>query len=147
MSFTNTRIPPRFQNPTMVTRYSLTLPLPSTFRASDILAFHRRDPHEMAERLSESFLEKGMLWHEVPACLSVRFSLGQVQAHLTVDGGTQDGDEQQHFEAMVSRMLGLTQEIEAFEQHYADHPQLGGLIARKPGLRVPVAATPFEALT
>lgn len=130
----------------MANQYSLTLPLPSTFRASNILAFHRRDPHEIAERVGASFLEKGMLWHGAPACLSVRFSLGLAEAHLVVDGRIQDG-EQQIFAAMVGRMLGLTQNIEAFEMHYAGHPQLGKLIARQPGLRVPVAATPFEALT
>lgn len=130
----------------MATQYSLTLPLLSTFRASDILAFHRRDAHEIAERVSETFLEKGMLWCGAPACLSVLFSVGQVQAHLAVDGGWQDS-EQQNFDAMIRRMLGLTQNIDAFERRYVDHPQLGELIARQPGLRVPVAATPFEALT
>jgi DNA-3-methyladenine glycosylase II len=44
-------------------------------------------------------------------------------------------------------MLGLSQQVEAFEQRYREHPQLGRLIVRQPGLRVPVTATPFEALT
>ena len=48
---------------------------------------------------------------------------------------------------MVRRMLGLTQRVEEFEQVYRAHPQLGALIARHPGLRVPLTATPFEALT
>lgn len=130
----------------MAARYSLTLPLPPTFRPKDILAFHRRDRQAIAERVGESFLEKGMLWHGAPACLSLRFSPGQVQADLAVDGSTPD-DDPQHFEAMVRRLLGLAQDIEAFEGQYREHPQLGSLIARQPGLRVPVAATPFEALT
>jgi DNA-3-methyladenine glycosylase II len=50
------------------------------------------------------------------------------------------------FERMVRRMLGLTQGIEMFEERYRDHPQLGILIARQPGLRIPATATPFEAL-
>ena len=50
-------------------------------------------------------------------------------------------------EHMVRRMLGLTQRIEEFEHTYRQHPQLGFLISRAPGLRVPLAATPFEALT
>jgi DNA-3-methyladenine glycosylase II len=138
--------PAYFEQSIMVPQYSLTLRLPPAFRSKDILAFHRRDPHAVAERVGEFLLEKGMIWHGAPACLSVRFAPGQVQAHLAVDGIAQDGN-QQNFEAMVWRMLGLAQDIEAFEACYGDHPQLGGLIARQPGLRVPVAATPFEALT
>ena len=53
---------------------------------------------------------------------------------------------QADFERMVHRMLGLTQAVEAFEAAFASHPHLGPLIARQPGLRVPLAATPFEAL-
>jgi len=126
--------------------YFLSLTLPSTFRISDILAFHRRDPQEVAERVGESYLEKGMLWRDAPACLSIRFEPGLVQAKLFVDGPRRD-DDQWIFEAMVRRMLGLAQDIEAFETRYSDHPQLGSLILRQSGLRVPVAATPFEALT
>ena len=47
---------------------------------------------------------------------------------------------------MVRRMLGLTQRIEDYEQAYRAHPQLAPLIARQLGLRVPLSATPFEAL-
>ncbi|MHB8236570.1 MAG: DNA-3-methyladenine glycosylase family protein [Acidithiobacillus ferrivorans] len=57
------------------------------------------------------------------------------------------GDRQRDFERMVWRMLGLAQGIEAFEERYHNHSQLGPLIERQPGLRVPVTATPFEALT
>ena len=130
----------------MSTQYSLTLALSPTFRSNDILVFHRRDPQEIAERVSDAFLEKGMLWREAAARLSLRFMPEQVQAHLHMDGPAQD-DDQTMFAAMVSRMLGLNQQVEAFEQLYAGHPQLGSLIANNPGLRVPVAATPFEALT
>jgi DNA-3-methyladenine glycosylase II len=44
-------------------------------------------------------------------------------------------------------MLGLTQPVDEFEKTHARHPQLGALIARQAGLRVPLAASPFEALT
>jgi DNA-3-methyladenine glycosylase II len=44
-------------------------------------------------------------------------------------------------------MLGLDQPVGAFAAAFLAHPQLGPLIARHPGLRVPQAATPFEALT
>lgn len=130
----------------MLAEYSLNIPRPPAFRSDDILAFHRRDPHEVAERVGVSHIEKGMLWRDFPAKLSLRFSPESVQVHLAVDGASQDGDLRS-FEAMVRRMLGLSQDIDVFERRYVGHPQLGELIARHPGLRVPVAATPFEALT
>jgi DNA-3-methyladenine glycosylase II len=127
-------------------RLSCALPLPAGFRPADILAFHRRDPQQIAERVTESSLEKGMLWRDAPACLSIRFHPGRAEAQLAVDGDG-GGDSHAVFEAMVRRMLGLAQDVEEFEARYRDHPQLGTLIARQPGLRVPLAATPFEALT
>jgi DNA-3-methyladenine glycosylase II len=125
---------------------SCAIPLPATFRPGDILAFHRRDPQEIAERVTDMSLQKGMVWAGSPACLTIRFSAKAANAKLAVDGdGPVDG--RAVFKAMVYRMLGLSQDIDGFENRYRDHPQIGRLIANQPGLRVPVTATPFEALT
>lgn len=126
--------------------FSFATALPETFRAADILAFHRRDPQAVAERVTPDLLEKGLVWRGAPACLSIRFRSGRAEARLRVDGGADRGSRPE-FAAMVGRMLGLDQDVEAFERRYRGHRQLGPLIARHPGLRVPVAATPFEALT
>lgn len=120
--------------------------LPRSFRAGDILAFHRRDAQEIAERVTAKSLHKGLLWAEAPACLSVHFADGVAEAELAVDGEMIASSEAA-FQAMLRRMLGLTQDVEQFERRYRDHPQLGTLIAGRPGLRVPLTATPFEALT
>jgi DNA-3-methyladenine glycosylase II len=130
----------------MISQLHCFIPLPTNFRPGDILAFHRRDAQEIAERVTDTTLQKGMVWRDVPACLSISFRNGQADAILSVDGHVSN-DSQPAFEAMILRMLGLAQGIEQFEKRYRDHPQLGPLIARQPGLRVPVAATPFEALT
>lgn len=130
----------------MSLRLTCSLALPATFRPNDILAFHRRDPQETAERVTGTSLQKGMVWQGAPACLSIRFLAEQAEAELSVDGDF-SSDSQSDFEAMVRRLLGLNQEIEAFEHRHRHHPQLGVLIAKQPGLRVPVTATPFEALT
>ncbi|SFU49657.1 3-methyladenine DNA glycosylase 2 [Nitrosospira multiformis] len=127
-------------------QFSCSIPLPATFRPGDILAFHRRDRQEIAERVSNASLQKAMIWCEVPAYLSISFEPGLAKASLVIDGKIAE-DRQLIFERMVRRMLGLTQEIEIFEERYRDHSQLGILIAQQPGLRVPVTATPFEALT
>lgn len=130
----------------MNTVLSTTFPLPAHFCTELMLAFHRRDTLETAERVGDGLIEKALVWCNIPACLSLRFSTGQVQAQLSIDGQLRD-DCSADFEAMVKRMLGLNQNVEAFEARYRQHPQLGVLITRQSGLRVPLAATPFEALT
>lgn len=129
-----------------MSKLTCTLPLPGAFRPGDILAFHRRDPQEIAEHVAEKRLCKGIVWADRAACLTVRFHEDRAEAELALDGHIPAG-RQEAPTAMVRRMLGLSQRVEEFEQAYRTHPQLGPLIARQPGLRVPATATPFEALT
>lgn len=124
---------------------ALTIGLPSGFRYRDVLDFHGRDAQAIAERVAANGLQKGLLWGDRPACLEIRFANGSAEVALAADdGGPVDHDA---LERMVRRILGLTQPVEAFERTYRHHPHLGRLIAHQPGLRVPLAATPFEALT
>lgn len=120
--------------------------LPAGFRAEDMLAFHRRDTQQVAEVVGACGLRKGLLWNGLPACLSIEFQAEQATAVLAVDGAVSAACPAP-FEAMLRRMLGLSQDVTAFERLYQSHPQLGALLARQAGLRVPVAASPFEALT
>jgi len=126
-------------------RASHRLELPAGFRVADLLKFHRRDVQAVAERVDAGGLDKGMLWHGSPACLSLRFDAAGASAELLVDGPV--AVEPAAFVRHVRHMLGLNQDIDAFETTYRAHPQIGTLIARQAGLRVPVTATPFEALT
>ncbi len=122
------------------------LPLPPGFRVEDVLAFHRRDAQQLAERVTEDGLSKGLVRDGRPTCLTIRFRDGLVQAELASDGpGSEGADEA--LARLVSRMLGLDQPVAEFEQTHHAHPALGPLIAARPGLRVPLAATPFEALS
>ncbi len=122
--------------------------LPADYRAGDVLAFHRRDPQALAERVGAHTLEKGLVWAGRPACLTVSFEDGEAQASLCMDGPPAAAETSAAaLQAMVRRMLGLDQDVVAFEARHRGHPQLGGLIACQPGLRVPAAATPFEALS
>ncbi len=116
--------------------------LPRNFRTSDILAFHGRDPLSLAERVSADTLQKGLAWQGRAACLTLRFHSRHVEAELAIDGAAVQHDAAA-LAAMVRRMLGLTQRIDDFERSYRMHPQLGP----RPGLRVPLSSTPFEALT
>ena len=132
-----------------------TLPLPPGFRVADILKFHQRDPLAFAERVKADTLTKGMVWQGQPACLTVDFQTQQSLVKISLESeltaprrkypwGVTNGET---LAKHVARMLGLTQPVEAFEAQHRQHPQLGPLLARQSGLRVPLAATPFEALT
>jgi DNA-3-methyladenine glycosylase II len=123
----------------------VSLRLPDRYRPAVILAFHGRDKTSEAEEVRDDRLAKGLMWNGRPAHLEIVFEAGDAYADLEVDGDPGAGDETA-FRAMVTRMLGLTQTIEAFEASHAVHPDAGRLIARHSGLRLPVAATPFEAL-
>ena len=120
--------------------------LPPAFRPADILAFHRRDPAMLAERVNGDSLDKGLVWDGQAARLGLRFAAGRVEVSLAVDGEA-GADADVRLQRLVRRMLGLEQPVEAFEAAHGAHPQLGPLIARQPGLRVPLTATPFEALS
>ena len=122
------------------------LDLPAGFRVEDVLAFHRRDREGVSERVDVQGLRKGLLWRGHPACLSLDFQGGRVSAWLAVDGAPDAGDAAR-LVALVRRMLGLTQDVEAFEAAFANHPEVGRLIDRNGGLRLPVTATPFEAVS
>jgi DNA-3-methyladenine glycosylase II len=130
----------------LTTAISVTLDLPTDFRCEDILEFHSRDRLGVAERIQDGVLEKGIAWDGLAACLCIRFAGDRAEVTLRIDGDG-DGLDERDLLAMAGRMLGLTQSTAAFEATFGAHPQLGRLIGRQRGLRVPLAATPFEALT
>ena len=130
----------------MTTKLSCRIRLPKGFRRNDVLAFHRRDSERIAERIDGKVLQKGLVWYGCPACLSLRFSAGSAAVELAIDGSV-DADSRESMKKMARRMLGLTQRIEVFERAYQAHPQIGSMVKRNAGLRVPLAPTPFEALT
>lgn len=126
---------------------SCRIQLPADFRAADILAFHRRDPEEVSERVDGSLLRKGLIWQGQPAGLEIHFRKASAAVSLALDGGPLADGDREALRGMVRRMLGLNQDVGAFEQRHRGHPELGRLIDANPGLRVPVATTPFEALS
>ncbi|WP_020681362.1 DNA-3-methyladenine glycosylase family protein [Marinobacterium rhizophilum] len=112
------------------------------------MAFHRRDHEEVAERVTPCSLTKGLSWDGYPACLTIVFDEYQAEVRLDIDGDcNHPAPVAALLERRVRSMLGLTQPIEEFERQYRQHPQLGVLIQRLPGLRIPLVATPFEALS
>lgn len=129
----------------MTTTLHCHMPLPANFRADGFLDFHRRDAQQVAERVHEQTLEKGLLWHGQPALLRIALLPQQAEASLLLDGASRRDDAAQ-LALTVRHMLGLTQPVEAFEAAVAGHPQLGPLLVRQSGLRVPQTSSGFEAL-
>ncbi len=125
---------------------SCRLRLPDGFRQQDVLDFHRRDAQQVAERVEANRLHKGVVWDGRPACLGIRFQRRYAVVELALDGRQRKHDAA-ILERRVRHMLGLDQPVAAFEKRYRAHPQIGDLIARNAGLRVPQAASPFEAVT
>ena len=125
---------------------SAQLKLPAGFRRQDVLSFHQRDALHSAERVDGSQLYKGVAWHGSPACLHIDFGGRSAQVQLAIDGAARAGD-QDRLEQMARRMLGLAQPVARFERAHRAHAQLGPLLQRNAGLRVPLSPAPFEALS
>jgi DNA-3-methyladenine glycosylase II len=127
-----------------------SLSLPNGFRPQDFLIFHGRDKLAVSERVTGNILEKAIVWKDRPALLTLIFDTGpatsEVKFQLALDDPLYEVDPQETLK-LVQHILGLTQPIAAFEQAHAAHPLLGEMIAAQAGLRVPVSASPFEALT
>lgn len=125
---------------------SLNIPLPADFQRKDFLEFHSRDAMQVSERLTATSLEKGILWSENPACIRFLFEPQQVLVELAVDN---HGNLPTENELLIkaSHMLGLTQSTPAFEATFQTHPDIGALLAKQRGLRVPQSASLFEALS
>jgi 3-methyladenine DNA glycosylase/8-oxoguanine DNA glycosylase len=119
---------------------------PSNYRIGDILAFHKRDKQKIAEHVGDRELQKGIVWLDLPACLTISFTVSEALVKLEIDGDA-PAESAGLLHEMARRMLGFDQNIEKFEATFQEHPQLGGLISERRGLRVPVTSTPFEALT
>lgn len=126
--------------------FSCRLPLPTNYRLQDILSFHVRDTLAVSESVEANRLRKGIVWHGSTACLSLRFLPQWVEIELSIDD-TPESFEVDALSALAVRMLGLNQPIDVFEESVGQHPQLGALINKQSGLRVPVAPTAFEALS
>ncbi len=121
------------------------LPLPAHYRAQDMLAFHARDREALAEQVGPASLRKGLWWQDRPVCVQMVFSADEVQVRWEMDGGDPELAAQEGL-PLLRRMLGLTQDIAAFEARWDADPLLGAVLRAQTGLRVAVVGTPFEAL-
>jgi AraC family transcriptional regulator of adaptative response / DNA-3-methyladenine glycosylase II len=121
------------------------LHLPSGWRAEEILAYHGRDPESRCERVEDRRLFKALMTEDGPAVLEIALEREsawcRVHAERTVGAETMELAQ-----TAALRMLGLTGDVAQFESRAARDPRLSGLVGRRRGMRVPMTATPFDAL-
>ncbi|MGH6872887.1 MAG: Ada metal-binding domain-containing protein [Rhizomicrobium sp.] len=120
------------------------LQLPPGYRATEVLAYHARDPESVCEKSEGSRIWKGLATPDGPAVLEV--SLEGEGAWARVHAPKKVGREslaQLHAQAL--RMLGLNNEVAAFERRVTADPALS-LFTRRRGLRVPSIPTGFDGL-
>src|SRR5699024_6472278 len=132
--------------------------LPDRYSVANMLAYHLRDPEGVSERGTPDTLDKAFVYQGAPSLLRLELSPDTVTASWTLippasaikqenpPGLPPAASLETILANLVDRMLGLQQDIQAFEKSHATHPELGPLITRQQGLRVAATATPFEAL-
>ncbi len=123
---------------------SFSLDLPKDYRAQEILNFHARDPKQLAERITANSITKAIIINGHATLIQIK--LGPLLAHCTFETGNQLLSLP-HAQRIAKGLLGLVIEVESFERKLNSDKLLGALIGRQEGLRIPQAATPFEALT
>lgn len=124
-----------------MTPHTFALPLPAAYPVGAVLAFHGRDRQARAERVSGQALTKAVATDRGPCVVSIELSQTradcQVSAHLSFAVAR----------GLVRRLLGLDWDVAGFEAGVAGQSPLGELVLRQRGLVIPMAATPFEALS
>ena len=126
--------------------HSVTLPI--DYNLADFLSFHQRDSQEFAERVAHNTLEKGLIWQQQPACLSIHFTAEQAHAQLLLDSDQVNTSARlKDWSSWLEYFLGLQQPTQSFFKQHRQHAELGPLIQRHPGLRVAQVSSPFEAIT
>jgi AraC family transcriptional regulator of adaptative response / DNA-3-methyladenine glycosylase II len=114
--------------------------LPAGYRATEILAYHARDPEGLTERSEGSKIWKALLTPDGPAVLELSLEKEGAWARLNADRKL--GPASMGFVHEVAlKMLGLNNEVTGFETRHA------GFAAPRRGLRLPNLPTGFDSLT
>lgn len=121
------------------------LRLPGRYRVQDVLAYHGRDPASPSERVQERRLLKAITFGDRPAVLEIELAGRNAQCH--VHGRSRPSPARmREAHAIAVRLLGLTANVRAFEARARRDPMLAPLVARRPGLHLPLTASVFDAL-
>jgi len=153
-----------------------TVKLPGKYRHADVLRFHARDTEGVAESVEGRTLRKAIVIDGAPCLIEIgiearsaacRVLIDEVPRVRTAPGGRSSASpavatatatavaaakqgqtrELEKFKAMAARILGVAVDHLLFEAAMALHPVMSSLVGVQAGLAIPMAATPFEALT
>ncbi len=117
--------------------------LPRDFRWEAPRGWLGRDPESPAERVDGTAMAKTVRLDEGPALLVIEGANGVARCRVE---GARGGAAMRHAHGVATRLLGLDQDPGAFERKAARTPPYGCLVSGRRGLRVPLAASVFEAL-
>jgi len=121
------------------------LQLPAGYRAAEVLAYHARDPQSSGERVRGTTLVKALALGGDAALLEIELEQQVAWCRVHADARVVERRIAAiHWAAL--RMLGLTLDVQAFEARAARDPRMATLLARRPGLRLPLAASGFDGL-
>jgi DNA-3-methyladenine glycosylase II len=129
-----------------MTLLECTLALPANYRHADVLALHGRDAQSTAEAVHGQAIRKGIVLKGWPAVVDITLTEASAFCCLHLDGPAK-AVSLPELEELARRLLGLRMDVDAFELAHSGHPEMGAVILAQSGLRIPMAATPFEALT
>ncbi|HUL83034.1 MAG TPA: Ada metal-binding domain-containing protein [Gammaproteobacteria bacterium] len=121
------------------------LQLPAGYRSAEVLAYHARDPQSLGERVHGSTLVKALALDTDAALLEIELEPHVAWCRVHADARVVE----RHIAAVhraALRMLGLTSDVSGFEARAARDPRMAALLARRPGLRLPLAANGFDGL-
>jgi AraC family transcriptional regulator of adaptative response / DNA-3-methyladenine glycosylase II len=121
------------------------LHLPGGYRQQEILAYHARDPESACERVDGTRIFKALRTPQGPAALELSFENEGVWGKVHgIEKMNRTTAALLHNSAL--RMLGLNNEVTAFETRMAKHQRFSSLIAKRRGMRVPIIPTGFDGL-
>ncbi|MES2921485.1 MAG: DNA-3-methyladenine glycosylase 2 [Verrucomicrobiota bacterium] len=123
---------------------SFILPLPNSYSAAEVRSFHGRDHEGIAETVAAEQIRKGLVLGGVPVILTIDLEANKARCHVSADGNTPD---ESTMIRVAKNLLGLNIDPAAFAKFTRDDPVMGPVVRKNPHLRIPQAATVFEALT
>lgn len=115
------------------------LHLPSGYRASEILAYHARDPQAVSERSEGNCIWKALHTPDGPAVLEIAIEPGQAWVRVHADKKL-GRSSMAALHGAALKMLSLTHDVATFESRHPD------FVKTRRGLRMPLLPTGFDAL-
>jgi len=122
---------------------SFSITLPSSFDHQTVLGYLGRDPLSQSDRVSRNVFETAVFVDGRLARL--RIELGASTALCSIEGSAPSAAVSAEAHAIALRRLGLRVGPDGFDHMIRHLPDADRLVFR-PGLRVPLTSTPFDAM-